>query len=186
MTTQTTKATAQDIVDLIESIEADYDVEVEVTGGGRGWTATATDEDGDTFTGKDTSKVGALQTLVAILTEGVEEEDEDEADEDECSEECRKATSRYCSCKCAGVHHRGANPVWVGPKPCKCGCGETTKREFVAGHDARYHAAQALAAEAKRRGLTVEQTKAALKVEANARKAEKARARRAAKKAVAA
>jgi len=32
-------------------------------------------------------------------------------------------------------------PVMYRPKPCLCGCGESTLRRFVPGHDARYHAA---------------------------------------------
>lgn len=36
---------------------------------------------------------------------------------------------------------KAAQPLRLESKPCQCGCGESTMRRFVPGHDARYHAA---------------------------------------------
>lgn len=87
-----------------------------------------------------------------------------------CVGECMAGQSDICECRCDGANHGIANgdflamfrqmptpaqvaaaqaamrPTMIGPKQCLCGCGGTTQRRFVPGHDARYHAAQKRAA----------------------------------------
>lgn len=167
--------------EIIEGIEAEYGVEIEVRGGGRGWTAIATMESGKTLTVQSDSKGEVLSLLDNSLQENESDvEDLMEAVENgECSIECISANpSSPCNCRCGGANHPG-HAVVIGPKPCKCGCGEITKRLFVAGHDARYHFAQRAAAE----GLSVEDYRKALKVERNKVAAAKRREQRAAAKA---
>lgn len=66
-----------------------------------------------------------------------------------------------------------------GPNLCKCGCGGTTKRNFVPGHDARFHLAEA----ARKAGFAnVDEYRAHLKVERDQRAAARRRAKRAAVK----
>ena len=156
---------AQDrsIAQVIEQIEAEHGVEVEVTGGGKGWKASA--DGGETY--KGTSKIEALLALETALNDGMAsvdeaEEDAEIADIEEiegCAEECQSSESDFCQCKCGGQNHgalvgRKAPAVQIGKKYCKCGCGETTNRTFVPGHDARYHGLQVLFAWAKEQGLT--------------------------------
>lgn len=65
-----------------------------------------------------------------------------------CTGECMTSTERVCDCRCNGDTHglverlqgRGKAPVLYGDKPCLCGCGGTTKRRYVPGHDAKHHA----------------------------------------------
>ena len=88
-----------------------------------------------------------------------------------CVAECMDGQQDYCECKCNGANHGIAGaifasaitegavlksaleqvaPTVIGIKQCLCGCGGTTQRRFVPGHDARYHGlikAQAYAAE---------------------------------------
>lgn len=71
-----------------------------------------------------------------------------------CNGECMASAKDLCDCRCNGDNHgilfrlqgRPIVPVMYGDKQCLCGCGGTTKRRFVPGHDARYHAAQKRAA----------------------------------------
>lgn len=134
----TTKA--QEIAEIIERLEGDYDVSIEVTGGGRGWTAT-TDSD---LSIKATSKWDVLQMLEVELEKAAEGDDSGEEIEG-CSDECQSSQSVFCQCACDGQNHGIAGSVKsdtivvIGNKTCKCGCGEITKRTFVPGHDARYH-----------------------------------------------
>jgi len=182
----TTKATTEAIAAMVEEITEQYGVEVEITGGGKGWTATATDEQGTEHTAKAESKMIALEALSNRLDEREEaEEAEDmaEFDEESCSAECQSANPNTpCSCKCGGANHPKASSgevVVVGPKPCKCGCGQITNRAFFPGHDARYHFAQRAVAA----GMDVEVYRANLKAVRNAVAAAKRRERRAAAKA---
>ena len=82
-----------------------------------------------------------------------------------CVAECMVSEQPICDCKCQGGNHglgfvvllvaSGVDvqsatakhtPVRYGEKYCQCGCGETTFRRFVPGHDARYHGRQRLVA----------------------------------------
>jgi hypothetical protein len=167
----------------IEEIEAEYGVEITVTGGGKGWTAEAVDDEGIILRVKADSKMGVLSLLDNSLQEQ-ESTGEAEADEDEdgCSEECQNANPNSpCTCKCGGRNHPGNDVVVFGPKPCRCGCGEITKRRFVAGHDARFHFAE----RARALGLTADALRANLKRERNAKSAAARKAKRAALKAAA-
>lgn len=112
-----------------------------------------------------------------------------------CVGECMEGKSDVCDCRCSGANHglmrlallpgvtwtavRGLRPVPFGPKPCLCGCGETTDRKFVPGHDARYHARIKYEAERTSLGLTVEEYAEHRKQQAR----DKAKARRAARRA---
>lgn len=71
-----------------------------------------------------------------------------------CAGECMVSKSPVCECECGGSNHgilvrllsqsvpgTGGKPIMLGPKPCACGCGGTTNRKYVPGHDARHHAA---------------------------------------------
>lgn len=148
----------------IEEIEAEYGVEVEVTGGGKGWTAKATYEGTDLMSVKLDSKMGVLSLLDNSLQEWANTDEADALAGEEiegCSDECQSSTSNICQCACGGDNHgigvviANRKPtVVVGEKPCKCGCGQTTKRTFVPGHDARYHGLVALREWAKAEGLT--------------------------------
>lgn len=133
------------ITELVEEAESTYEVEIEITGGGRGWTATAGE-----VTAKATSKAGALEALVVAL-DAAEAEAEPGEEIEGCSDECQSSQSNICQCACGGENHgigvtvKDRKPtVVVGEKPCRCGCGQTTKRTFVPGHDARFHALMAL------------------------------------------
>ncbi len=159
-------------------------------GGGHGWTASVKD---GSIAAKGTSKLAAVEALAALVSrEDIEpiEDDMTEAEEDRCVKECQTSTSNVCACKCGGTNHGAlvGRPAYrkaavYGPKPCQCGCGETTLRQFVPGHDARYHAAQKRDAAAKAAGLsTLEYVAQQAKVKAAARSA-KAKARRDARKA---
>lgn len=165
-----------EIAERIEEIEAEFGVEIEITGGGRGWTAT----DGE-HTAKATSKADAIEALVALLE--ADEDNEAEAGEEieGCSVECQSSTSTVCQCACDGDNHgtlvgSKARVVSLGEKPCRCGCGGTTKREFVAGHDARFAVMEA----ARAAGQTVDEYRAAAKTARNSRAAAKRREKRAA------
>jgi hypothetical protein len=174
----------------IEGMVEDFGVEVEVTGGGKGWTAKAEGED-ISLNIKAASKADAIQLLRVALSDAVAKQDGDEdeigdEDEDACSEECQSSTSAFCQCKCGGILHGAmvgnkGKAVMIGDKPCKCGCGQTTKRTFVAGHDAKYHGLVALRAWAKAEGLTGTDEELRKAKAAAMRKA--ARERRAAKRA---
>lgn len=183
----TTKAQdqAERIATFIEEIEGEFEVEIEVTGGGKGWTAKA--DDGTEA--KAGSKMLALEALHNRLDENRAEveSDDDEAEIDEeieCSEECQNANPNSpCTCRCGGLNHprEGSKEVVVfGPKPCKCGCGLTTKRAFVAGHDAAFHFAERAAAA----GMDVEDYRKMLKAERNRKAAADRKAKRAAAKAL--
>lgn len=148
-----------DIQTLIEEIEETHGVTVEVTGGGKGWKASA--DGGEEV--KATSKAGALEALKAHLDaemESVNEAEDADIEEIEgCADECQSSTSAFCQCKCDGLNHgalvgRKAPVVQIGKKPCKCGCGETTNRTFVPGHDARFHGLQRLNDWATENGVT--------------------------------
>lgn len=160
------------------------DNDLEVTGGGKGWTATTT-LDGEEITAKGQSKMGAALALFNLLDDMAGQADEDEAEEvdlDGCSEECQNANPNSpCTCKCGGANHPGSDVVVFGPKPCRCGCGEITKRRYVPGHDARHHFALRAAAA----GMDVEAFRAQLKAERNKVAAAKRREKRAAAKAAA-
>lgn len=141
-----------EIQDRIDEIEAEFEVEIEIAGGGRGWTASV---DGSA-SAKGESKMAALALLENSLIDLRDEGDTKDPDfdlESECSAECQTSTSDYCECKCGGANHPGLKVVPVGDKPCKCGCGQTTKRLFVPGHDARYHALEALKVWAAANGI---------------------------------
>lgn len=180
-----------EIAERIEEVETEFDVEITVTGGGRGWTASADGSfGGEPITAKATSKADAIEALADLL-EANRDADTDDAEPGEefegCSDECQSSTSSVCQCKCDGENHGSAlgskaRVVSLGEKPCRCGCGGITKREFVAGHDARFATMEA----AKAAGQTVEEYRAALKVERNKRAAAKRRDKRAAIKAGAA
>ena len=184
------------IAERIEELEESFGVEIEVTGGGKGWTAKATQDGNDIDIAKATSKAEAIEALANGLAAWdlngnqtlAELEGEAEGEESECSAECQSSQSNICQCKCDGANHgialgaaRLYTPVMLGDKPCRCGCGQITKREFVAGHDARFATMQA----AKAKGMTVEEYRASLKVERNKRAASKRRDKRAAAKAAA-
>lgn len=179
---------ADRIAAFIEEMQDEFEVEVEVTGGGKGWTATA--DDGTEA--KASSKMLALEALHNRLDENRAEVEDEPEDEDfdlegECSEICQKAKpGSVCTCKCGGVHHPksadGSEAVVLGPKPCKCGCGQITKRAFVAGHDAAFHFAE----RARANGFDdPAEYKKALKVERNKKAAAKRREQRAEAKALA-
>jgi choline dehydrogenase-like flavoprotein len=181
----------KDIAKLVQTLEDSVEA-FEITGGGKGWTLVF-ELNGNEFVCMATSKTQALVDALAKVqaVQAFEDEPADEQDDDEagCSEMCQRAKTPYCTCKCGGENHPvidGEEAVFIGTKECKCGCGETTDRLFKAGHDARYHARMALIAEAAKRGLTVSATELVLKVERNAAKAAKARAKREIAKAAAA
>lgn len=112
-----------------------------------------------------------------------------------CNAECMGSQKQYCDCRCGGANHGvGAmaflagisdgipagvfqlklaeiRPVQYGPKPCLCGCGETTLRRFVPGHDARYHSRIKREQQAADRGVSVQDLPAILKAERKAAKA---------------
>lgn len=79
-----------------------------------------------------------------------------------CNGECMLSEKDICDCRCDGANHgiifglQGAAivPTLYGDKQCLCGCGGITKRRFVPGHDARYHAAQKRAAKEAAEGAT--------------------------------
>ena len=166
------------------------DNDLEVTGGGRGWTATTT-IDGEVYTAKGTSKVGAAEALYEAIKAAnpvVTAESDDEAGEEfeKCRLECQMSERDECQCSCEGANHgaglgvgRRVHAVPVTNKFCQCGCGEITKRRFVPGHDARYHFAQKAAA----LGLTADELRKANKAASNKAASEKRRAQRAAVKA---
>jgi hypothetical protein len=132
-----------EFAERLEEVEQDAGVTIEVTGGGKGWTARTVSGLGGEQTFKATSKMAALEGLADLLD--TEDEEAEPGEEIEgCSDECQSSTSNICQCACQGENHGvGVNLskpiVVVGDKPCKCGCGMTTKRTFVPGHDARYH-----------------------------------------------
>lgn len=79
-----------------------------------------------------------------------------------CPGECMISEQTICNCSCGGRNHgilhriltgETKPPVMFGPKPCLCGCGGITKRRFVPGHDARFHAEQKRAAKAAAAGV---------------------------------
>ncbi len=143
-----------------------------VRGGGHGWTATTTLK-GVIIGAKGTSKLEAAQNLYdavaaaasreahASMTgegeDGGDFEGMTEAEAAKCVAECMTSRKPYCECRCMGKNHGAAVGMAMvarlGDKTCKCGCGQTTKRLFVPGHDARYHAAQKRAAAAEAAGL---------------------------------
>lgn len=179
----------QNIADVLAAFVDEFGEEPVVTGGGKGWSARFHGG----FSAKGTSKVAAIEALTEVLRaeeESHAEEDEAEVtldgpqdgEEMECSEECQSSQSDYCQCKCDGAMHgiaygRRESTVAIGEKPCKCGCGETTKRLYVPGHDARHHAELALRKWAAEQGLPVQ---TAEDLEA-ARKAKKAAVRKVAR-----
>lgn len=137
------------------------DNDLEVTGGGRGWTARTTIS-GVVHSATGTTKLGAAEALYqqiadADLIEQTDLEDDRKADIEEqldfedmtegeaaqCVAECVTSIRPFCECRCQGRNHGAATgavaPTLLGEKPCKCGCGQTTNRLFVPGHDARYH-----------------------------------------------
>lgn len=148
------------IAERIEEIESEHGVSVKVTGGGKGWTANAWKDGEIVQTAKATSKAEAVEVLAAALEESDEDDEAGDIEEIEgCADECQSSESAFCQCKCEGMNHgalvgRKAPATMIGPKPCKCGCGELTKRTFVAGHDARYHGLLALRKWAAEQGLT--------------------------------
>ncbi len=113
------------------------------------------EEDDDRAPGPKWLDVNGVMTLTRIVP---------------CVGECMAGRSDICECRCDGANHGIANgaflalvmsnpsptaliaaqasvrPVLLGEKTCLCGCGGTTQRRFVPGHDARYHAAQKRAA----------------------------------------
>lgn len=116
-----------------------------------------------------------------------------------CVGECMSGQSDLCECKCDGANHglgsrafvaaweqantkadrqaaiRSIRPTVMGAKECLCGCGETTQRRFVPGHDARYHAALKRQQQAAERGVAIDDLPGILKAErAAARKAKRA------------
>jgi hypothetical protein len=137
-----------------------------VTGGGRGWTARTSFNDDGFVEAKGTSKLGAAEALYEAIKaadraqdysniivrtgEALDLTDEDmsEAEFEQCVAECVTSVRNYCDCKCQGRNHGAATgatgAILIGEKPCACGCGQTTQRRFVAGHDAKYHARVAL------------------------------------------
>jgi hypothetical protein len=183
------KVTTERIESFRVEVEKKYGVGIEVTGGGRGWRAEATDAEGVIFRPlhSSTSKMDALITISNALDDmdvNGEDEPEDDFDMESCSAECQSANPNSpCSCKCGGANHPkadGGSVVVMGEKQCACGCGQVTKRRYVAGHDARHHFA--LRAEAA--GMTVEEYRKVLKAGRNAEAAAKRREARAAAKAV--
>lgn len=119
----TKRITVEDAVVLLEKAQGGKPVDI--VGG---------DEPGPVF-----SATGILMTIVP------------------CPGECMISEQEICNCSCGGRNHgilhrilTGATrpPTMFGPKPCLCGCGGITKRRFVPGHDARYHAEQKRAAKA--------------------------------------
>jgi hypothetical protein len=175
------------------------DNDLRVTGGGRGWTATTTFR-GEQVSATATSKLAAAEALYDRFTAG----DFTEADADndplsddldfegmtegeaaQCVAECVTSIRPFCECRCDGKNHgamHGASaPTMLGPKPCKCGCGQTTNRTFVPGHDARYHGLVALREWAEANGQTGTDEELRKAKAAAMRKA--ARERRAAKRA---
>lgn len=181
------------------------DNDMAVTGGGRGWTAKTT-INGEVFSAKGTSKVGAAQALydslsaepetaprIPVRVLPVDDDDEmTEAEIERCVAECMVSVRDYCECKCGGTNHGlgMARPERLvplatvkGKKACACGCGQVTQRTYVPGHDARHHARINLHKWAAANGITgTDEALRKLKA-AEARKA--ARDRRAAKRAVA-
>lgn len=137
-----------------------------VTGGGKGWTAKTTMRDGRVETSKGSSKLAAAENLYrhiannavpveeqiapdgGRLGEDLDFEDMTEGEAAQCVAECVTSIKPYCECRCGGINHGagvgGGMVARLGDKLCKCGCGESTKRQFVPGHDARYHAREAL------------------------------------------
>lgn len=168
----------------LEEVQQAHGVTIEVTGGGRGWTAKALLPD-KTYAVKADSKLGVLSLMDNSLQEFDLERPDDmsDAEFERCIGECVNSKAPYCRCKCGGANHgighekRGFAAV-IEPKRCLCGCGGTTQRLFVPGHDARYHARQALEARAKAAGRTVAEQVAADKASKNAAR----KARRAARK----
>lgn len=146
-----TETVAYQIAGINNQITDDFGAsnDLEVTGGGRGWTATTTIK-GEVHSAKSTSKLGAAEALYAQIKHGVADllqpDDMSDAEFTRCVSECVTSRKPYCNCKCGGANHGAANGTTplavIGPKLCLCGCGGTTKRLFVPGHDARYHAAQ--------------------------------------------
>lgn len=177
------------------------DNDLEVTGGGRGWTARTT-VSGVVYSARDTSKLGAANALYnalkdaddAVTMADAEMGDPDaiealdgEAEFEKCSIFCQSSLSDFCQCSCGGDNHGtllglGRRPATtLADKPCLCGCGETTKRRYVPGHDARHH----FALRAASAGQTVEGFRASLKAAANAKAAAKRRAARAERRSLA-
>ena len=171
--------------------------DMEVTGGGHGWTATTTLEEDDTeVSAKGTSKLAAAEALLEAVRAIRAEEDADvEGDGEEfenCRLECQTSESDICQCSCGGENHGAMlnagrrRATVLGTKECLCGCGLTTARRFVPGHDARYHARIKLATAALAAGITVEALVARNKEWAKAEAARKRREKRDARKALAA
>lgn len=133
---------------ITDDFGADNDLEVK--GGGRGWTATTTRK-GRVLTAKGTSKVAAAEALyeeakrVATLELDLTDEDMTEAEFENCVSECVGSPRLFCECKCGGRNHglmggvKREEIVLLGEKQCACGCGQTTNRTYVPGHDARHH-----------------------------------------------
>lgn len=112
-----------------------------------------------------------------------------------CVGECMVGKSDICDCRCEGANHgilrlesmnnvtweqvRALQPTMLGPKECRCGCGGTTDRKYVPGHDARHHAELKREAAIDASGLTEEEFDA----EAKKAKAARAKAKRAARRA---
>lgn len=163
-------------------------------GGGKGQTAYVEGHRGiAVIEGKGDSRLAAVRALQAELWKiDFAQSAADDGEELECnSSECMASKSSICSCKCEGRNHGAmsgerAKSAWavtpITPKACACGCGQTTARRYVPGHDARHHVALA----AKAAGLTVEAYRASLKASSNKRAAEKRADKRAALKAGAA
>lgn len=189
-----TESIAHQLGGINNQITDDFgaDNDLEVTGGGRGWTATTT-INGKVLSAKGTSKVDAASALydeakrLHLLSLDLTDEDMTEGEFEQCVAECVGSIRPYCECKCDGRNHGAmhgaAAPVLIGKKECACGCGQTTQRRFVPGHDARYHARIALAEWAKENGVTGSEEELRKAKAAALRKA--ARERRAAKRAVA-
>jgi len=169
------------------AIVDEINVEPTISGGGTGWTATAGE-----FTAKGKSKAGAAEALVAVVLGRVrpvrvkKQRAPSLRDRGLCNAECMGSVRLICECSCGGQNHGGGNArTWavtvVGEKECLCGCGQTTERRFVPGHDARFHAHERLLAGAAEAGLDPAAYKVQM-IEARKERARLARARRKAEK----
>jgi len=181
------KITEPTIAERIEEANEQFGIEIEITGGGKGWKGEFVDETGVTHSAAADSKGKVLSLLINEATDlGLDSDDEPGEEIEGCSDECQSSTSNICQCACNGDNHGIAGGVTkgivvVGEKPCKCGCGLTTKRTFVPGHDARYHGLVALRQWAVDNGQTGTDEDLRKAKAASLRKA--ARERRAAKRA---
>lgn len=140
------------------------DNDLEVTGGGRGWTATTT-IGGVVRTVRHTSRLGAAEALYALIAAEDETDDETDSVEEEfenCRDECQASERDYCECSCGGANHGVGLPnrhavMLLGKKDCACGCGGSTLRKYVPGHDARHHARLRAIEGARAAGVSVEE-----------------------------